>query len=107
MVMGMVGGLSVIDAYVSGPGIGGDAPVVGVVRVIAGHRGLGDGGHPVADRAEAAGGPVVAGVGQLVLDGDAELAGEVVDLGASAVVGAGSGQEDVGAVFREGDGGVL
>ena len=49
----------------------------------------------------------MAGVGQLVLDGDAELAGEAVDLGAAAVVGAGGGQEDFGAVFGDGDGGVL
>ena len=37
-------------------------------------------------------------IGQVVLDGDAELAGEVVDLGASAVIGAGGVQEDLGAV---------
>ena len=59
---------------------------------------LGDGDHPVADRAEGAGSPVVAVVGQAVLDGDAELAGEAVDLGAAAVVGAGGVQEDLGAV---------
>ena len=74
--------------------------------MVPGHRGIGDGGHPVADRAEGPGGPVVAGVGQLVLDGDAELAGEAVDLGASAVVGAGGVQEDLGAVFGDRDGGV-
>ena len=74
--------------------------------MIAGHRGLGDGGHPVADRAEGPGGPVVAAVGQLVLDGDAELAGETVDLGTAAVVSAGGVDDDLGAVFGDRDGGV-
>ena len=36
----------------------------------------------VADRAEVAGGPVVAAVASVVVDGGAEQAGDVVDLGA-------------------------
>ena len=69
-----------------------------------GHGMLGDRGHPVADRAETADGPVVPAIGEVVFDGDAELAGEVVDLGAAAVVGAVGGQENLGAVPRDGDG---
>ena len=71
--------------------------------MVAGHGVIGDGGHLVADRAEGPGSPVVAVVGQAVLDADAELAGEAVDLGAAAVIGAGGGQEDFGAVRGDGE----
>ena len=55
---------------------------------MAGHGVVGDGGHPVADRAERTDRAVVPGLGEVVVGGDAELAGEMVDLGAAAVVGA-------------------
>ena len=43
--------------------------------MMAGHGGVGDGDHPVADRAEGAGGFVVAAVGESVFDGGVRCAG--------------------------------
>ena len=63
--------------------------------MVGGHGGVGDGGHLVADGAEGAGGPVVAAGGGLVADCGVQEPGDVVDLGASAVVGGGGVQQDV------------
>jgi hypothetical protein len=47
------------------------------------------------------------GAVELVVRGDAELAGEAVDLDAAAVVGAAGGQQDLGAVLGTGTAGWL
>ena len=75
--------------------------------MMQGHPGVGDGDDPVADRAEGPDGFVVAAAGQAVFDGGAGVPGEVVDLGAAAVVGAVGAEVDFGAVGRDRDGRVL
>ena len=67
---------------------------------------LGDGDDLVADDAEGADAPVVAAAGGVVVDVGAEEPGDVVDLGASPVVGGAGVQLDGRAGFRDRDGGV-
>src|SRR5580692_6540611 len=104
MVMGMTGVFLCVTLKASGPGIGGDAAVVGIRGVVPCHGVVGDRGHPVADWAEETNGLVVTVRADALRGGDAELAGELVDLAAAAVVSAVSGQVDFVAVPGHRDG---
>ena len=67
------GCLSCVTLKASGPGVGqgvgGDAAVVGICGAVPGHGVVGDGDHPVADRAEGADGRVVAAERPMVVVG--------------------------------------